>query len=788
MSRGATRRRLAVPLLLSACVVRGAPLPEFDEQALRQRGIDPALAQYLSNTARFTEGVQPVKMTVNGQPHGPVQARFDAEGALCFDAPLLTAVGLKALPISTEPSCPDLRGYYSPVQIELFPQRGEVDVRVPDQALLPLPASAPPFSHGGSAGVLNYDLQALHNRFQGGASQFWSAATEAGFNADDWVVRSRQLFTQLDGQLHVAHLDAYGQRSFVEQQALLQAGQINLDNAVLAGARVVGAQWLTEPALVQLGQQGRVEGSANSQARVEVHQGGALIYSTVVPPGPFALGAIPRLDPRREVEVNVIESDGSRRTTTLSAAALGADLPARGFSLGAGLVRQATGRQPWVVSGGWSQPLARDLSVSSGALLAEGYQAVGSGLSLRPLPTTRVQGLLQLAQAPGQDVRGTQGSLSVTWQADRHWSASVNGTLRSRGYRELGDTLLRSPGGSARSQYAVGASWSPAWLGSVSLGLSNTEVYDGRRSTRGFASWGRRIGTLSLAANADWRVSGEPGLGNALYLSASVPLGERRRLRTSWRSSAGQARLGSSLQTEVDERLNYRLGVERSQGSDVTGWDAGVALLPSFAQLDIGYASQGAGNQSVSAAMRGGMVVQGDGLTLSSYPLQDTFAVLNVGDLPGIRLDTPSGVAWTDKRGRAVIAQVTAFAKSPVQVVGKSLPRNVDVAQGAAVIEAARGAVTRLRFAATRSRRVLLTAVLADGSALPGGALVSDGDGELVTLVQEGGLVFVPDLTADMTLRVKAAGAPECELKAQLPAAGAEDLYFETAPAVCHAP
>ena len=36
---------------------------------------------------------------------------------------------------------------------------------------------------------------------------------------------------------------------FSSQQAMLQLGQINLSNPVLSGARVTGAQWMSEPAL-----------------------------------------------------------------------------------------------------------------------------------------------------------------------------------------------------------------------------------------------------------------------------------------------------------------------------------------------------------------------------------------------------------------------------------------------------------------------------------------------------------------------------------------------------------
>ncbi|MCT7145063.1 fimbria/pilus outer membrane usher protein, partial [Salmonella enterica] len=83
------------------------------------------------------------------------------------------------------------------------------------------------------------------------------------------------------------HLDAYAQRTFASHQAVLQAGQINLYNPVLAGAPITGVQVLTEQALQDQNQGATINGIANGPAQVEVRQNGALIHSTVVPAGPF---------------------------------------------------------------------------------------------------------------------------------------------------------------------------------------------------------------------------------------------------------------------------------------------------------------------------------------------------------------------------------------------------------------------------------------------------------------------------------------------------------------------
>jgi hypothetical protein len=47
-------------------------------------------------------------------------------------------------------------------------------------------------------------------------------------------------------------LAAYAQRTFASHETVLQAGQVNLYNPVLAGAQITGVQLMTEQALQRL--------------------------------------------------------------------------------------------------------------------------------------------------------------------------------------------------------------------------------------------------------------------------------------------------------------------------------------------------------------------------------------------------------------------------------------------------------------------------------------------------------------------------------------------------------
>lgn len=773
------------------------PVPaSFDKNTLLQRGIDPALATVLMQTPRFSAGRHPVTLTVNGQRHGRVDVTFDREGALCFDRPLLDAANLNVPDrVLAESQCHDFLGTSPQTVIDPDPTSLALSLIVPTDAIRPTARDFSGYQTGGIAGLLNYDVSGLRSQYGDQTSSFASANTEAGFNAGDWIVCSRQVQTWQDDVSRTTHIAAYAQRTFASHEAVLQAGQINLYNPVLAGAQITGVQVLNEEALQVEGQSAVIEGIANSQAQVEVRQNGALIHSTVVPAGPFALTNVRRLNTRSDVEVTIKEADGSERSFTVPAALIGIGLPAPGYSLAAGKVRSTgdeQGRDPWVISGGWSGAITPQVLLSTGLTGAADYRAAGVSVGLLPSPVTQVQATLTGADAGGRQAsQGLQADLSVSHRLSEQWAFNAGSSYRTLGYRELQDAVFDNTSDDSKSRYreqqSAALSWSHPWFGAFSGGFSRSNSYDGQSSSRALASWGTSIGGVSVSATAEWQVSGANRNDDSVYLNLSIPLGENRRARTWVRSSAGDYRSGVGLSEQINDQMAYRVGVEHDTRDKEVQSTAGVSLLPRYTQLDLNYTRDDAERSSYQASARGGVVLHGGGVTLSPYPVSDTFALLSVGDMASIKVSTPSGPVWTDWQGQAVIPQVAAYGRSAVEVDTKTLPRNADIHNGLAVISAGRGAVDSIEFGLTLTRRALLKATTANGAPLPRGAAVNTEDGEFVTLVQDGGLVFLPNVLDARALWITAPGLERCELRFELPADADANAYYETAPARCRA-
>lgn len=542
----------------------------FDVDMMKARGIDPRVADYFMRQARFMPGMSLVTLTVNGQRKGGAMVRFDEKGQLCMDARFLARAGLRVPPapgagragalarqtekraqtsgalgeIGRPPTgetstatpagdamqpagCIDYRAVYPQTIVTLKPNSAMVDLLVPTDALVPDAPAQPEYATGGVAGLLNYDLLAVGNSFAGGSSRYYSASGEFGFNAGDWIVRSRSMYSSDGAASNVSHLYLYGQRTFVPQEAVFQGGEINVGNSIFAGPAIYGVQWMPELALKRAVSPGTaVEGIAQTQARIEVRQAGALIFSTVVPPGPFALANIPLLNGSNDLDVTVIEANGAARRFLIPAAQLGAGTlgVTPGYAIAAGKLRQLGDDprvKPWLVTATGTWEAGRRAAVTGGVLIGTQYQSVAGGLDARLGGTTSASMRAILSNAARESLRGAQFMGSVSTQLLPALAANFTMTQQTPGYRSITDTTEDTTvdwiGGHYRGQYTAGVAWGHPVLGAFSANYNWSSLFTGVGSRRLTASWGRTFRLATVSLNVEKGVGGRAsGNGNSV--------------------------------------------------------------------------------------------------------------------------------------------------------------------------------------------------------------------------------------------------------------------------------
>ncbi len=806
---------------MTAWLPADAEPTRFDPEVLRSRGIDPSIAAHFSTASRFLPGRNLVELSVNGSAVGRYPAHFDAEGRICLSDALLRLAGLRPVPSSgktanpasppradrlAQPVALDCRAFldaFPTTAVHLLPEQQAVELVTPPEAVAARAAPSPVYTTGGAAAILNYNVLAGYSRSMGGASRFLQGSVESGFNYQGWVVRSQDAFSMRDGSRQWSHVQAYGQRSFTGYRTALQIGQLMAQGDITGGAPITGVQIAPEQALLPRGSGSpMIQGIAHSQARVEVRQGGILIHSTVVPPGPFSFSELPLLSTRRDVTVEVIEADGRRHGFSIPAAAvqqLNIGPPA-GFSMSLGKLRNlggAAGPAPWLASVAHGFALGSRVNLSHGVTLASGYRALGIRLDAQPAGWLGTSAQLVGADNPRRHARGVKATLLGSARLAAGFSMDVSETRQSRGYSDLLDVprpaLPSSPGhaiapGLDRDRpevrRTIGLSWSGAALGNFNLSYDGTRFFHGLTSRRLFVSWGKRLGLVNLSISAERALGARRGGhdGDNLYVSASFALGRHDTAIYGTRSGTRRG-VGVRTGAALGEHASYSLSAERDNPGTAPSASANLNLTPRHVQLALGSAVA-AGSRSWSVQASGAAVWHADGLSFSPYPVRDTFGIATVGRVAGIALHTPAGKVWTDAWGRAVIPSLPAYGGAQVEVMVASLKRNMDLANGYRRIHAARGAVGKLQFAISKVRRALLNVTAEDGGGIPQGSAIVDTQGRLVTLAGAGNMVFLPDLT-EQALFARHPDGASCRLEFAIPRQAPADSVYERIDAVC---
>jgi outer membrane usher protein FimD/PapC len=250
-------------------------------------------------------------------------------------------------------------------------------------------------------------------------------------------------------------------------------------------------------------------------------------------------------------------------------------------------------------------------------------------------------------------------------------------------------------------------------------------------------------------------------------------------------SSSSGSRAGVRYNDRSSQDRGWSLMSERDFSNQSTLAGANVDMVTPISQLSGGLTHRSDNTTTWSARATGGIVAHHGGVTLSPYNVGDTFGIAKIGDEAGVRLETPAGPTWTDRRGYAVIPTLNGYKRSAIQVDTRTLDKNVDINNAWQEAEAARGSVNYFNFDVVRTRRVLVEVKDAQGQPLPHGASVFDSAGNFVTVVGEKGSLFIPDAANGMKLDVQNSGKTICSLQLTLPEKSEQNELYETATAQC---
>lgn len=786
---------------------------DFDLSTLEARGLSTTLNDYFRAGKKFSPGITKITPVINGVEKRPLSVNFDDRGELCLHNEDLITLGIKL--IKSEPDqCIELKSYYAQMELKLDPGQSKVEFILPSDAIEDsnnLDISQ--YTAGGIGGVLNYDVLMMKNNSKKSDSDTYSgndksssnsnnintfqSNTEEGFNINDWIIRSRQSYSSSGDTRSFDQLYTYAQRTLPNYKTVMQTGKISVANSLFAMPQVFGIQFSPESALMSSKQSGAtVSGIAQTQARIEVRQSGVLIYSTQVPAGAFTLNRLPTINNTADLNVNVVEQDGATRSFIVPASSFthGYSQQETSYSFAIGKIDQSTNDNIGsndLTTFNVSTPWGTRSMVSSGALVAQKYQSIAAQLSTGLASGLSLSGRSILSSDARSQTKGMQNNLSVSMPlAD---SLNVNGsvTMQDIGYRDLTDGGPRADEDDAdyintryKSQYSLGVGYSFEDLGAFNLSWSRVSMFSSEEVTsRMTAGWSKTFSNgMSVSMNAE-RDSGNDG-NSMFYMNMSIPFGSVR-VGTSMSRVGNNSTRGVTLDQTINDRLSYSLAANKSSDSDVGAFSANVRALPNYSQLSLGYSRYGSENSTYTVGASGGIVATKQGVFFSPYPLQDTYAVVQIPGISGGEIQTPQGPVWSNSQGYAVSSGMSAYGESRLVLNTKSLPKNVDVNNGIQVAHVARGSVTNYTFGTIVSRRALIRIHLADGKLAERGALIYDAHDNYITTVASDGTVFLIDSQLEQKLVLQTASGERCQVHFKLNEEPEADKLYESYDAQC---
>ncbi|WP_197427157.1 fimbria/pilus outer membrane usher protein [Noviluteimonas gilva] len=743
-----------------------SPQVKFDATMLRNaRDVDVSVFE---TGHPVHAGEQDVDVWRNGALLGRRRVRFaGADAQPCFETNFVAWLGVGIARLSTprreslaHESCAGIATLHPAASARYEPGEFALHISIPQALLARRDAAVDTtvLETGIPAFRLSYGATVLRTEARG-ASPFHqgSLRLDTGMNAGAWRLRHRSTHLWRPARPRESDtLSAHLERDVSRFDARLTLGDFNATGLLLDPIALRGVRFQSDDRMLpasHLRNAPTIRGVADTNARVQVRQAGRLLFDTTVPPGPFALEDVIPLGRGGDLDVRIVEADGSVRSFLVPYAAMPGLLRVghKRFGLVAGVLRNADAWDAPVVAGALEAGVHDRITARAAAQATAGHTQVLGGiafasrvgaLSLDRLHarTSRDTGL-----ARGAGTRAafmTQAMARTTLQVSaQHTPASFHAlqhVLRPHGphrERQRFDATLHQTFGHRRH--------------GLRLALVDRRFHAIRGKQRSAQlGWsmptGRNGASLHASIEQTHRIAQRATHDAVLSLTVPLRIGSATSFaNTHARAGSGRFDLQSGISGVFDDRNAWNLGFAHAgeaRGSTTTT-SASLAHAGRAGHVDAGL--------SVSPVMRqasinaeGGLLAHAHGVTFGPR-LGDTIALVraehgggaHVLQAPNVRLD---------RRGHALVPQLSPYRRNRVgiEVRGASTDVAFDWTERDVVPRA--GAIIDVPLASAYRPMHFVRIVRGDGRSPPMGARIVDASGTTRGLVGRDGVARVP--------------------------------------------
>jgi outer membrane usher protein len=633
---------------------------------------------------------------------------------------------------------------------------------------------------GVSAAFINYQLSSNRNSTEAQNTLSNNLGLRNGINLGGWRLRNESNFnSSTDRPSTFKSNRSYLQHDVTALKGQFSAGDIFSDADLFDSVRYRGVKLGSDDGMRADSERGYapiIRGIAQTSATVEIRQNNYILYTANVPPGPFEISDIYPSGSNGDLEITVIEADGSRRVTVQAFSSLPI-MVREGqlkYSLSAGQYNSnSDGQQsPQFVSSTLAYGISSNLSGIVGVQASQDFQAMSVGVGRNtPIGAVSLDMTHSASRTFGQAVTGnslralyaktfTGTDTSFTLAAYRYSTEGYRTLtehveeLSSDGQRRTGNSKTRTDLTVNQSlgrnqQYGslyVNASdqryWSRGGSQSLSAGYSN---YWGEVSYNVAATYTKDVGNAGPSNN-----------DTLVNLSLSFPLGSTPRAPRAFVSASTQkdndtAQVGINGYLTENSDTYYSLQGGNSSTGGSTG-SANLSTRTSVMDVSASY-SQGRGYNSQSLNLAGSVVGHGGGINLGQT-VGETFALAQVEGVSGVKIGSFSG-AKTGSNGYAVVPNAQPYRVNWISLDTRDLGADIEIDNATQQVVPRRGAVVLARYVSKTGRRVQFALFDAKQQPIPFGASLEDTAGKQMAISDPNGkaLALVEQDTGTLVIK-----------------------------------
>ncbi|ANY87030.1 MULTISPECIES: fimbria/pilus outer membrane usher protein [Pseudomonas] len=714
------------------------------------------------------------------------------------------------LSLDDDQSCQDLPALIDQASVSFDGSRLRLDTSVPQVAMQRgLRGYVDPqlWDNGVPAAFINYQMSTSRNAGDADTRYNTNLGLRNGINLGGWRLRNESNFSSGTGRPDTFKSNrSYLQHDVTALKGQFSAGDIFSDAQLFDSVRYRGLKLESDDGMRADSERGYapiIRGVAQTNATVEIRQDNYLLYTTNVPPGPFEISDIYPSGSNGDLQITVIEADGSRRVTQQAFSSLPI-MVREGqvrYSVSAGRYNSNSEglATPQMLSANLAYGIDSNLTGIVGVQATDQYKALAVGVGRNTsLGAVSLDVTHSSSQAQGE--RKTGNSLRALY-AKTFTGTATSFTLAAyrystEGYRTLSNhiedlssgPLLRSGHSKTRTDLTINQSLgADRKLGSLYLNASDQRYWN-RGGSRSFsAGYGNnwRDTSYNLTWSHTQDLSGGAGSSdNQISLSVSFPLGGRPRAPRAFVTTSAQ-KSGNSTQAGINGYFNesadsfYSVQAGSSDGGGRSA-SANVSTRTSMADISVGY-SQGKGYDSQSLNVSGSVVAHPGGINLGQT-VGETFALVEVPGVRGAKVSSYSGVE-TGRNGYAVVPSAQPYRVNWISLDTRELGADIEIDNATQQRVPRRGAVVLARFAGKTGRRVQFELFDGQGGRIPFGAALEDAEGKQLAISDPSGkaLALVEQAQGWLTIRWS---DQQCQASYTLPVRD-KALNYERLPLRC---